>query len=227
MKQLLWRLYLLGLILCFCAVALLNARLYQTPNSTVEGIRPHLTFLKERLQEGSAEEMQSYFPEGYLFNYQLYGSIWIDLALQEPRLTQEALAEARWALAALESKDGTRPFEGSVTPRYGVFYLGWTNWLRGGIVALEPGCSEQQEFEEVCRTLDQALQSDGPYLDAYPGQAWPCDTTVAVACLALHDALLEERFEETRERWLKQVGPDLFLIKSGQVCTKAAARLRS
>ena|SRR5215218_3133485 len=56
-----------------------------------------------------------------------------------------------------------------------VFYRGWTNWLRGGLGAA---------FDA----------SASPYLTAYPGQAWPVDSTVAMASLRLHDTLLPARF---------------------------------
>src|SRR5215207_3377786 len=67
-----------------------------------------------------------------------------------------------------------------------VFYRGWTNWLRGGLGAA---------FDA----------SASPYLTAYPGQAWPVDSTVAMASLRLHDTLLPARFGGTVERWLREV----------------------
>ena len=49
-----------------------------------------------------------------------------------------ALREARWALARLDSPAGRAPFSPDLTPSYGVFYRGWTNWLRGGVLSLQP-----------------------------------------------------------------------------------------
>lgn len=72
----------------------------------------------------------------------------------------------------------------------------------------DPG--ELARFTEAAVALDvafdAALDATGsPYLPAYPGQAWPVDSTVAVAALRLHDQLLPPRFGYTVARWLDGV----------------------
>src|SRR5690606_3664527 len=47
--------------------------------------------------------------------------------------------------------------------------------------------------------------SASPYLEAYPGQAWPVDSTVAIASLRLHDTLLRPRYADTVRQWLDKV----------------------
>jgi hypothetical protein len=47
--------------------------------------------------------------------------------------------------------------------------------------------------------------SSSPYLMAYPGAAWPVDSTVAMASLRLHDRLYPARFTATVDRWVGQV----------------------
>ncbi|GLY94293.1 hypothetical protein [Actinoplanes sp. NBRC 103695] len=67
----------------------------------------------------------------------LYGLTEVDLGLGEPPSERaDELDAARWALAALDSAEGRAPFDEGLTPAYGVFYRGWTNWLRGGVLAL-------------------------------------------------------------------------------------------
>jgi hypothetical protein len=209
-KRVVWTLYRL-LALGFCLFALiLNQRLYSNPDSSPETIRPHLDFLKASLQSGAAERMQDLFPEGYLFTYELYGAAWVDLAIQHPEVRGEALAETRWALSALESEQGKAPFDSQMSLEYGVFYRGWTNWLRGGLLVLDPTGPESELFQKECIVLAQSLEEHGPYLDAYPSQAWPCDTTVAVACLALHDSLYPVRYQGDIQAWLERTGKGLF-----------------
>src|SRR5690606_22226319 len=77
--------------------------------------------------------------------------------------------------------------------------------LRGGIVELVgPDAPESARFREDCAELAAALRTSGPFLEAYPGQAWPVDTVVAVSALALHDRILEPADRRVRERWVAE-----------------------
>ncbi|MFY1632704.1 hypothetical protein ACN27F_05330 [Solwaraspora sp. WMMB335] len=185
------------------------------PQAEPPGVRRQLTFLRGALDNGAGEQAQGLFPEGYFFSHALYGLAWVDLGLRVPSDEREtALAEARWALARLESPAGRAPFPADLVPAYGVFYQGWTNWLRGGVLSLQPVASrdpgELARFAAAATALgaafDASLDAAGsPYLPAYHGQAWPVDSTVAMASLRLHDSLLPARFGDTVARWLDGV----------------------
>lgn len=200
---------LVGILAVFLLA--LNLRLYHSPSSSPAALIHHLNWQKEQLQRGSAERMQRLFPEGYFFSYCLYGAAWIDLAVADPAQKKRALEEARWALEHLEGEQGRAVFPIDLPLQYGVFYRGWTNWLRGGVVRLEPEAGEAERFRSECQSLAQAFAaSESPYLEAYPRQAWPCDSTVAVASLALHDSLFEKLYEADIENWLQRTGSELF-----------------
>ena len=168
-----------------------------------------LRFIKASLSGGSGEEMQGLFPEGFFFTHVTYGLAWVELGLRWPPGSPAralALAEARWALARLDSPTGTAPFAPSLDPPRGVFYVGWSSWLRGGVLKLQPAGArdraEQERFVRDCEALGLAFERrESPFLPAYPGQAWPVDSVVAVAALALHDSLLPPRFVETTVLW--------------------------
>ncbi|MFI7127314.1 hypothetical protein ACIBQ1_16570 [Nonomuraea sp. NPDC050153] len=176
------------------------------------GVRRQLAFLRAALGAGAGDEAQALFPEGYFFAHVLYGLSWVELGLREPAGERSrALREARWALERLDSPSGQAPFSPGLTPPYGVFYRGWSNWLRGGTLSLQPAGrrdpAEARRFAEDSAAIGAAFDAGAsPYLAAYPGQAWPVDSTVAVASLRLHDALLPPRFGGTVERWLREVG---------------------
>src|SRR5690606_2931017 len=113
-------------------------------------------------------------------------------------LRPRALAEARWALRALDSPTGRAPFSAGLTPPYGVFYVGWTSWLRGGVVRLAGGPAAAPEeaarlaedTDALAAAFTEHLDDTGsPFLPAYPDQAWPVDSVVAVAALRLADHL--------------------------------------
>ncbi|GAA3778478.1 hypothetical protein ACFS5L_28150 [Streptomyces phyllanthi] len=175
------------------------------------GVRRQLTFLREALDDGAGDEAQGMFPEGYFFLHALYGLSWVEIGMREPVAERStSLREARWALGRLDSPAGRAPFSPDLTPPYGVFHRGWSNWLRGGVLSLQPAGhrdpAEVRRFSRDSAALGAAFDaSRSPYLQAYPGQAWPVDSTVAVASLRLHDTLLPDRFTETVQRWLRDV----------------------
>jgi hypothetical protein len=166
------------------------------------GVRLQLAFLRERLEGGADTEAQALFPEGYFFLNVLYGLTWVELGKRgvEPA---RAADEAAWALSRVESPAGRAPFDASAIPAYGVFYAGWTNWLRGGLLTLRDDPAERARFEADSQTLAAAFDaSPTPFLTAYPGQAWPCDSTVAIASLRLAGS----RFAPTVDRWVTRAG---------------------
>jgi hypothetical protein len=200
------RIFYRGFALLLSVVLLVvNARLYT--GSKTDDVPAQLHFIRSALDAGAGGAMQGYFPEGYFFSHVLYGLAWVNVGLGDAGFQTEALREARWALAQLESSEGRAPFSPALNPPYGVFYNGWTNGLRGGILKLQPSDTHDPEevtaFEETTAALAAAFNaSDTPFLQAYLGQAWPVDSTVAVASLHLHDVLFPPLYSETIQRWL-------------------------
>ncbi|MFD5425033.1 hypothetical protein [Streptomyces sp. NPDC127084] len=178
------------------------------------GVQRQLAFLRSALDDGAGDEAQQLFPEGYFFLHALYGLTWVELGMRAPegdRARTDALREARWSLDRLDSHSGRAPFSADLVPSYGVFYRGWCNWLRGGMLSLQPAAhrdpAEVRRFTADSAALGAAFDASrsSPYLMAYPGQAWPVDSTVAMASLRLHDKLLPPRFTATATRWLDGV----------------------
>ena len=185
-------------------LALVAAARLVTPQDT-SGVRRQLTFLRAQLDAGAGSQAQQLFPEGYFFLHALYGLAHVELGRTAADPADDA-REARWALARLETPAGREPFDAGLTPAYGVFYQGWTNWLRGGVLSLAPDPELRQDFASASAALASAFDAaPTPYLTAYPGQAWPVDSTVAVASLRLHDKLFPPRYAGTVGRWLAGV----------------------
>jgi hypothetical protein len=209
--RMVWFLYRAGVLIVCLPLFVTNVRLY-IPGAEKYGtaaipddIHAQLTFLGQALRAGTGEEMQNYFPEGYFFSHVWYGLAWVQVGLRaDGNLHTEAIREARWALAQLESDAGREPFSPTLDPPHGVFYVGWKNWLRGGLLLLDSGdVEERQRFETDCAALAVAFEANNtPFLTAYPNQAWPVDSVVGVATLALHDHLLTARYEKLIARWL-------------------------
>ncbi|MFJ6949229.1 hypothetical protein ACISU4_32120 [Streptomyces wuyuanensis] len=181
------------------------------PDGEPLGVARQLAFIRAALDEGAGDEAQGLFPEGYFFLHALYGLAEVELGMRRPAGQRaDELRSARWALGRLDSPSGRAPFSADLVPSYGVFHRGWTNWLRGGVLALQPESdrdpAEVRRFAADSAALAAAFDaSRSPYLEAYPGQAWPVDSTVAMASLRLHDTLLPPRYAGTADRWLREV----------------------
>ncbi|MFD4353972.1 hypothetical protein ACFWPX_15565 [Nocardia sp. NPDC058518] len=145
-----------------------------------------LTFVRDALDNSSDTAAQELFPEGYVFSNVLYGLAWVQAAHTDSGLRDDALRESRWALARVESDEGRAVFSPRLQPAYGVFWAGWTNWLRGAILSLDHSdTSAVHQFSVHSAEIAQAFSTaDTPFLQAYQGQAWPVDSTVAMAHFA-------------------------------------------
>ncbi|WP_433086091.1 hypothetical protein ACQP1P_12300 [Dactylosporangium sp. CA-052675] len=191
------RVLLAALLSAFAAGALL--RLY----APVGGAERQLRYLRAELDAGAGQDAQRLFPEGYFFLHALYGLAWVDVGRRAHDKT-EAVREIRWALDRLDSPDGTAPFSAGLAPRYGIFYAGWTNWLRGGLLGLRRDPDQVRRFEADSREIARAFDASAtPFLPAYPGQSWPVDSTVAIASLGLspgHAGTVRAWVDRARQR---------------------------
>jgi len=146
-------------------IALLNARLYHGQSFSLtdpdSDVLPQLHHLSCKMREGAAERMQSLFPEGFIFTNALYGLAWTDLA-RYPSVGEaqrrEALAEAEWALAQIESEKGRATFDKDLCPPYGVFYQGWRNLLRASIIRARSVSSQAQASSSGTQSLSPDAQ---------------------------------------------------------------------
>jgi hypothetical protein len=188
----------------------LSAQSYQDLGADVI---PQLTNIKQRLEAGEGDRMQSLFPEGYFFSHVIYGYSWVNVGLQHESLRQKAIAEVEWTLKRLDSDQGRRPFRFQTQVPNGIFYLGWSNRLLGGLLKLQlksqpklqspdaRSAANQERFHAQSALLAQAYDRQF-MLEAYPGMTWPCDQTVALSSLALHDELFGTNYQPIIQRWV-------------------------
>lgn len=196
-----------GLLIAVLALLGAGRFVWPAPHDVPRSAVAQLHFLRDAIDGGADHDAQGMFPEGYFFLNALYGLAWVQVGQAEPDHAEQALREARWALARLESPDGTAPFDAGLRPAYGIFHAGWTNQLRGGVLSLQQDKdpAEVRRYDRATTEIAAAFDASGtPFLQAYPGQAWPVDSVVAVATLRQHDRLLGQRHTATVERWLQR-----------------------
>jgi hypothetical protein len=156
--------------------------------------------------------MQGLFPEGYVFTWALFGLASAQVAMQLPATDPwrgEAERFAREAVEHVDSDRARQTFVAGMQPPWGAFYRSWSLYLKSVVLrALGPsGFTHEwiQNFERECDEFAQALeQYPSPFLCSYPGAAWPADTAVGVAGLAIHDQVLPPRYEGAIARWISR-----------------------
>ncbi|MCB0654090.1 MAG: hypothetical protein KDC85_22615 [Saprospiraceae bacterium] len=217
MKQFLKNIHKALLGFFILAVLFLNIKLYHRPDFREHynvDVYRQLSWLKEKMHNGSAYEMQELFPEGFVFLNALYALGWCDeisTQTSDGSIYLEGLKEINWSLNELESAEGRKVFPKELPLSYGVFYQGWRTYslakkleieIRNGFV----DTLEVLRFQHLCKTIHAAYEnSNSIYLESYYGQSWPADNTIALACLALHDKLFEPQYHAFISDWLKKV----------------------
>lgn len=192
-----------------------NIRIHFTPDfSKHEAITADVTSLLKYLQTKVHEEqlattMQQQYPEGFLFTNALYGLAHCNLARHstDSAFRNHAIAEAMFAYSEISSPSGYSTFTYDMIPHYGMFYLGWRNYLLGNILSVRSSDTALlKEFKSQCAVIASGFTlSSTPYLPSYPDQCWPADNVVAMASLKLHDEMMGNRYQLLINEWMAKV----------------------
>jgi hypothetical protein len=208
--------YLVLALLISSLVLWMNVGVHRSPligtREEVEALHAQLRYLRPRMHAGLGEEMQRLFPEGSAFAHALYGLACCGLAeaeRSEAELRGRALREAKWAYIQLQGAEVRERFPASGGLPHGVFHAGWSNVLLARIIEVE-GLGDAglltALFDRRSAELAEAFaRNASPFLESYPGQAWPADATVAMSSLALHTKLREPVHVNVIKRWTEQV----------------------
>lgn len=199
---------LLGIFLSL--IALVNIKLARTSEQAETEMLKELRGLSNSLMDGADEEMQSIYPEGYVFMNALYALAWSNILQQSDNdlLRLEGVQEIQIAWTKIHSPRGRQQFDQGLPLSYGAFYTGWYSLVLGNKLRLQnPGqrdTSEVRLFQSECLRIANTLRTN-PYPESYQGAAWPADAFVCAAALALHDRIFPAVFENDIQRWIEQV----------------------
>lgn len=206
----------IGFILVAFITAILlwiNVAIHCTPavgsTAEAEALLAQLAYLEPGMHDDIPREMEQLFPEGSAFSYALYALSWSGLAARIPEddsLRTRAAREVRWAYEQLDSDASRAQFNGSLQPPFGIFYAGWRNQVLAALVALEPlDTALARVFDRESKLIVEAFAaSSTPFLESYPGQAWPADAVVALHSLRLHERLRGADHGAVIARWVQQ-----------------------
>jgi len=109
------------------------------------------------------------------------------------------------AYSKINSGIGRAPFDPILPIPYGAFYMGWSSYVLGRKLSLEPVAqrskSEVKLFNYQCKVIASALKAHF-YPASYRGHAWPADAFVCLASLSLHDKLFATQYSHAIADWV-------------------------
>jgi hypothetical protein len=172
-----------------------------------------LNFLETALKKDDLDnKMQQIFPEGFVFTNVLYGLSWCELGMAgvHDSIKQRAIAEAKYAFDQINTEAAKSIFSLSIEPTYGIFYLGWSNYLLSKIITLDSTSSNILYYEEIYKNqsaiiANEIQKSATPFLQSYKEQAWPADMCVAMASLANYKNRYDNRYDTLISLWITAV----------------------
>lgn len=208
-------------MLILIIIAIVNVRLGYQPELIIDKgdtiqheLVKELRGLKSALSGNADLEMQTIYPEGYVFLNSIYALAWSSFLRhnEHHKYFDEGYAEIQKAWLKINSEEGRSPFSADLLLPYGSFYNGWSSYVLASKLRLEIATlrndQEVQHFKQQCNGIAQAIQRE-TYPSSYHEGAWPADVTLCVASLSLHDQLFEPKYEDVIEKWLSEVNERL------------------
>jgi hypothetical protein len=174
-------------------------------------------FLKNELKNNNlTERMQALYPEGAVFINVLYGLTWCELAnnSQDISLRNEAIREAIYAFEQICAPEIYWSFQENIKPAYGIFYVGWKNYLLSKILLIDNNFKGRdkllQHYKNACVEISSAkLSSYFPFLPSYENSVWPADNLVAMASIANYHLIVDAKYDSFLASWVKQIKSNL------------------
>jgi len=205
------------LLIIMSVVVLVNVKIHYRPQVIVQGsdtvqfeLLQELRGLKKALNENADLEMQGVYPEGYVFLNAIYALAWSNFIDHDEhqRYFEEGHSEIHKAWSKIDSETGKSSFTESLSLRYGSYYTGWSTFVLGSKLRLEPtgirNEIEVRQFIQRCEGIASAIQVN-TYPESYEGAGWPADVMLCVAALSIHDQIFEPRFSDIINDWLKSI----------------------
>lgn len=178
------------------------------------GVYEQLQFLKRKFKENEGANLQQTYPEGYVFFNVLYGLSWVDFIKEIDEKSDvyiEGLGEIESSITNLSSLDSKEIFDENLPLKYGVFYMGWTNYLLAQRLELSSDSAidsiHLKLYEKNCDDISTAFEnSEVPYLETYNGLTWPADNLVAVASLTQYESIFKsKKYNNQVSEWVVKV----------------------
>jgi hypothetical protein len=189
-------------------------KVFSTPSFEIQDqafyntdVYSQLTYLKKEIELGADKDMQSVFPEGFIFLNAVYGLAWCELAKDMNPDSDEFRVASEEAIASFEKLNSNRArtiFKEDLNPDYGIFYQGWKNYLLAHIIS--SGLTNDEKYFDLFRSQSEIIveafgSSETYFLQSYPQMTWPADNLVAIASVSIYNSYTDERYSDFLKSW--------------------------
>lgn len=147
-----------------------------------EDVRKQLRFIELAIDSGAADQMQQYYPEGYVFTLCLYRLAHVEiLSSLSPNNSQfkKSQHKIKEVLASLNSQKAKSVFQKHLLLPCGTFYNGWINYLKAEFLMALPDSLRSEvllnELDYFSNNFSKALaNSPSHYIESYAGMPEWC-----------------------------------------------------
>ncbi len=187
--------YLFYLLLSYAVLCLI------TPfNKTLRNrsIKNQINYLSEILDRGYDNKLQRKFPEGKLFSNCILALSTIEYCDNNLIIDEKYASIVDNCIKRIQSEKALSIFDAHLTPKYGMFYNGWTNYVYSKYKdsplfdssKLQNQIIEQSSIieERLSATLNDSLRLLNTYVDA----SWPADNLIGL--VSLSDQQLKQKW---------------------------------
>ena len=165
-------------------------------------IKNQIHYLSELIGHGYDDKLQRQFPEGKLFSNALLALATIEYSDKNKIVNQSYAQIVDYCIIRMLSEKAKSIFSPDLTPSYGMFYNGWTNYVLQSYSKsrLFDLSKIQEQVKENSEIIEQRLvftQSDSlRILETYTEANWPADNLIGI--ISLQD-------DSLRKQWIDKV----------------------
>jgi len=170
-------------------------------------IENQICWLSEIMDNGYDDTLQSKFPEGKLFSNSILALSTIQYCDKNKIYDFKYSAIVDSCISRIQSKRTRRIFNSDMSPKYGIFYNGWSNLVYSKYKKsqLFKYSNLKSSIKDVSKKIEERIyqtQTDSlRILDTYIGSNWPADNLIGISSInndSLKQIWIEKLFEETR-----------------------------
>lgn len=170
-------------------------------------IENQINYLSDIIDKGYDNELQNRFPEGKLFSNAILALSTIEYCNNTEKFDKKYSTIVDNCIQRIQSNRTTQTFNPNLSPKYGMFYNGWSNLVYSKYK--ESQLFKHSEMQtnvietsnEIEKQIYKAQRDSLRILDSYIGTSWPADNLIGISSIS-NDSLqadwMKVIFENTK-----------------------------
>ncbi len=191
-----------GFVIIYVSLALLMPYSTYLKNRSIENQIEYLVAERE-----SAIELQTIYPEGYMFFNALLVLSIIEHSSKRLVQTEKYISVVDGILDDLISEKASKYFPKHQKLKHGAFYNGWVNFTLKKYLSselMEYSINKQKlrkAYDSISNEIAQIQKEDIQVLETYPGANWAADNLICAVSLP-------RKYGDIKQRWIKKLQTD-------------------